>query len=235
MLSQYEIEHTLWMYPEHYSVGNDKQTTIRGHDVEPHNPTLVPLSLEELCDLERIHNYTEPYVYDINNRLMSILWKVGGEGNPIKSSQAPLVSDVCLEMHCLHIIHHTLNKSNTYRMDDKNDKLKYLDPDWQVTTTDLVHEMCEQYRIQGINIPRSILDKLPPFHMSLGTHSHQNYTMIDELVSEAIHRLCLPAIVAGGFAAWRLGHAIHHNHIDIFVYVPPWFAMEIWCLFSKWA
>ena len=30
MMSQYEIEHTLWMYPEHYFVGNDKQPTIRG-------------------------------------------------------------------------------------------------------------------------------------------------------------------------------------------------------------
>ena len=59
--------------------------------------------------------------------------------------------------------------------------------------------------------------------MSLGRHSHQNYAMIDDLVSEAIHRLHLPAIVAGGFAARRLGHTIHHNHIDIFVYVPPWF------------
>ena len=55
--------------------------------------------------------------------------------------------------------------------------------------------------------------------MLLGTHSHQNYAMIDDLVPEAIHRLCLPAIVAGGFAAQRLGHTIHHNHIDIVVHM----------------
>ena len=59
--------------------------------------------------------------------------------------------------------------------------------------------------------------------MSLGTHSHQNYAMIDDLVSEAIHKLRLPGIVAGGFAAWRVGHTIQHNNIDIFVYVPPWY------------
>ena len=41
---------------------------------------------------------------------MSILWKVSGEGNHIKSFQAPLVSDVCLEMHCLQVIHHTLEQ-----------------------------------------------------------------------------------------------------------------------------
>ena len=89
---------------------NDKQPTIRGHDLEPHNPTLVPLSLEELCDLERIYNYTDSYVYDINNRLMSILWKAGGEGNPIKSSQTRLVSDVHLEMHCLQVIHRIIEQ-----------------------------------------------------------------------------------------------------------------------------
>ena len=47
--------------------------------------------------------------------------------------------------------------------------------------------------------------------------------MIDDLVSEAIQRLRLPGIVAGGFAARRLGHTIQHNNIDIFAYVPPWF------------
>ena len=93
-------------------------------------------------------------------------------------------------------------------MDDKNDKFKDLDPDWEVTTCDLLNEMHEQYRIQGMNISRSNVDKLSSFHMSLGTHSHQNYAMIDDLVSEVIHRLHLPAIVAGSFAARRLGHTI---------------------------
>ena len=34
VLSHYEIEHTLWMYPEHYFVGSDRQPGIKGHDVE---------------------------------------------------------------------------------------------------------------------------------------------------------------------------------------------------------
>ena len=50
VLSHYEIECTLWMYPEHYFVGIDKQPGIRGH-VEGHDGHLVPLSLEELCNL----------------------------------------------------------------------------------------------------------------------------------------------------------------------------------------
>ena len=107
--------------------------------IELLDTNLVPLSLEELCDLEQMYNHTDQYVYDMNNRLKSILWKVGGEGNPIKSSQAPLLSDVFLEMHCIQVIHRTLNKSNTYRMDDKKDKVKYLDPDWEKTTTELVY------------------------------------------------------------------------------------------------
>ena len=35
-------------------------------------------------------------------------------------------------------------------MVDKKDKVKYLDPDWEKTTTELVHEMSEQYRIKEI-------------------------------------------------------------------------------------
>ncbi|WP_420546667.1 hypothetical protein [Curvivirga sp.] len=42
-------------------------------------------------------------------------------------------------------------------------------------------------------------------------------------MSEALHQLWLPAIVAGGFVAHRLGHITHRNDIDIFVYIPPWF------------
>ena len=52
VLSYYEIDHTLWMYPKYYFVGNHKQPGIRGHDVEGHDGHLVPLSLEELCNLE---------------------------------------------------------------------------------------------------------------------------------------------------------------------------------------
>ena len=76
-------------------------------------------------------------------------------------------------------------------------------------------------RDQGINIPKCIVDKLASFHMSLGTYSHKNYTMIDDFISEALHRLHLPAIVASGFAARRLRHTIHCNHVDIFAYVVP--------------
>lgn len=202
MLSQYNIEHTLWMYPDNYYVGNSKQPSIRGHDVQPHNPKLVLLSLEELCELEQKHNYTDHCVSETNNCLMSILWKVGEEGNPIKSSQTPLLLDVCLEMHCLQVIHHMLNKSNTYRIDDKEENIKFVDPDWEVTTPGLLHEMSEQYKIQGINIPESIIGKLSSFQMSLGRASHQNYAMIDNLISEATYRLCLPTVVAGGFPAW---------------------------------
>ena len=223
LVSHYEIEHTLWMYPEHYFVGNDKQPGIMGHNVDEHDEHLVPLSMEELCNLEQIYSPHDSYVCEINNRLKSVLWKVGGENNPIEGSQAPLLSDVGLHMLCLQCIQHVLYTSNMYRIDDKKDKSNYLDPDWELTICELVHEMCEQYRNEGINIPRCIVDKLASFHMSLGTYSHRNYAMIDDLISEALHRLCLPAIVAGGFAARRLGHTIRRNHVDIFTYVPPWF------------
>ena len=88
-----------------------------------------------------------------------------------------------------------------YRIDDHNEKVNYHDPDWELTICELVYEMSEQYRMQGINIPRSVVDKLASCYMSLGRHSHRNYSMIDDLVSEVIQRLHLPAIVAGGFAA----------------------------------
>ena len=87
-----------------------------------HDGHLVPLSLEELCDLEQVYNPDESYVSDINNHLMSILWKVGGEGNPIEGSQTPLLVDVGLEMICLQCIQHVLYKSNMYRIDDHKDK-----------------------------------------------------------------------------------------------------------------
>ena len=102
-------------------------------------------------------------------------------------------------------------------------KVNNIDPDWELTICELVHEMSQQYRMQGINVPRSVVDKLASCYMSLGRHSHRNYGMIDDLVSEVIQRLCLPAIVVGGFAAQRLGHTIWHNHIDIFAYVLLWF------------
>ena len=51
----------------------------------------------------------------------------------------------------------------------------------------------------------------------------KNYAIIDDWVSEVLHQLCLPTIVARGFAACRLGHITHHNDVDIFVYAPPWF------------
>ena len=36
----------------HYFVANDKQPGIMGHDVDEHDEHLVPLSMEELCNLE---------------------------------------------------------------------------------------------------------------------------------------------------------------------------------------
>ena len=220
VLSHYEIECTLWMYPEHYFVGNEKQPGIMGHDVDEHDEHLVPLSMEELCNLEQIYNPDDSYVCEINNHLKSVLWKVGGENNTIEGFQAPLLCDVGLHMLCLQCIQHVLYTSNMYRINDQKDKANYLDPDWELTICELVHEMCEQYREQRINIPRCIVDKLASFHMSLCTYSHKNYAMIDDLTSEALHRLCLPAIVVGGFAARRIGHTIHCNHMDIFTYVP---------------
>ena len=201
VLSHYEIEHTLWMCPENYFVGNYNQPGIRGHDDQVHDGHLVPLSLEELCDLEQVYNPDESYVSDINSHLMSILWKVGGEGNPIEGSQVPLLVDVGLEMICLQCIQHVLYKSNMYRTDDHKDKVNNIDPDWELTICELVHEMSQQYRMQGINVPRSVVDKLASCYMSVGRHSHRNYDMIDDLVSEVIQRLRLPAIVVGGFAA----------------------------------
>ena len=59
--------------------------------------------------------------------------------------------------------------------------------------------------------------------MSLGDAAHKNYVIPDDWVSEALHWLHLPAIIAGGFAACHLEHVTHCNDIDIFTYVPPWF------------
>ena len=64
-----------------------------------------------------------------------------GENNPIEGSQAPLLSDVGLHMLCLQCIQRVLYTSNMYRIDDKKDKSNYLDPDWELTICELVHEM----------------------------------------------------------------------------------------------
>ena len=94
---------------------------------------------------------------------MSMLWKVGGEGNLVKGSQAPLLCDVSLEIHCLQVLHHVLNTSNTYHMDYSSTKVNFVDPDWELTTADLIHEMAEEYRKAGINIP----------HLSLSSVKHK--------------------------------------------------------------
>ena len=124
-----------------------------------------------------------------------------GEGNPVKGSQAPLLCSVSLEIHCLQVLHHVLNTSNTYCMDYSSTKVNFVDPDWELTTVDLVHEMAEEYRKAGINIPQNIITKLSSYQMSLGNAGHKNYAIIDDWVSEVLHQLCLPTIVAGGFAA----------------------------------
>ena len=76
---------------------------------------------------------------------------------------------------------------------------------------------------RGMNIPESIIARLLSYQMSLGDAAHKNYVIIDDWVSEALHHLCSPTIVAGGFAACCLGHVTHCNDIDVFAYVPPWF------------
>ena len=106
-------------------------------------------------------------------------------------------------------------------MDDYPNKAKFVDPDWEITTAELVHEMAEDYMRRGMNIPESIIAKLLSYQMSLGDAAHKNYAIIDNWVSEALHQLCLPAIVAEGFAACHLGHVTHHNDIDVSTYVPP--------------
>ena len=129
-LSHYEIQCTLWMYPKkHYFVGNNKQPGFMGHGVDKHNEHLVPLSMEELCNLERIYNPDDSYVCEISNCLKSVLWKVSGEKNPIEGSQVLLLADVGLHMLCLQCIQHALYTSNIYRIDDHKDKANYLDPD----------------------------------------------------------------------------------------------------------
>ena len=120
-----------------------------------------------------MYNPDDSYVCEINNCLKSVLWKVSGEKNPIEGSQVPLLADVGLDMLCLQCIQHVLYKSNMYRIDDHNEKVNYLDPDWELTICELVHEMSEQYRMQGINIPRSVVDKLASCYMLLGRHSQK--------------------------------------------------------------
>ena len=102
--------------------------------------------------------------------------------------------------------------------------MNFVDPDWELTTVDLVHEMAEEYRKAGTNIPQNIITKLSSYQMSLGNAGHKNYAIIDDWVSEALHWLHLPVIVAGGFAA-HVNLDILHTVIivDIFFYVPPWF------------
>ena len=55
------------------------------------DPLCVPLTLEDLARLEERHLNEGGCVHALNNHLMSMLWKVGGEGNPISGSQAPLL------------------------------------------------------------------------------------------------------------------------------------------------
>ena len=51
-LTHYNIEHTLWRYPSNYFIGCNKQAAVIGHYMSPHNPSLVPLTLEDLYQLE---------------------------------------------------------------------------------------------------------------------------------------------------------------------------------------
>ena len=161
--------------------------SILGHHMQPCDPLCVPLTLEDLARLEERHLNGGGCVHALNNHLMSMLWKVGGEGNPISGSQAPLLCDVTLEMHCLQVMHHTLHKANTYQTDDRQEKVKFVYPDWEVVTGNLVHDMAEQYMLCGIRIPENIIAKLSSYEMSLGNAAHKNYAIIDDWVSEALH------------------------------------------------
>ena len=100
-----------------------------------------------------LHVYTQVHS---NQRLKSLLWKLRGEKNPIEGSQAPLLADAGLDMLLFAMCTvHTVYKLNMYRIDDHKEKVNYLDPDWELTVCELVHEMSEQYKMQGINIPKS--------------------------------------------------------------------------------
>ena len=113
VLTHYDIEHLLWKYPYNYFPGNDKQAAILGYNMQPCDPLCVQLTLEDLARLEERYLNGGGCVHASNNHLMSMLWKVGGEGNPISGSQAPLLCDATLEMHCLQVVHCTLHKANT--------------------------------------------------------------------------------------------------------------------------
>ena len=143
-----------------YFIGHDKQAGVMGHYMPPHNPGLVPLTLDDLYKLEQKHLNQDGCIYASNKHMLSMLWKVGGEGNALNGAQAPLLCDVTLEMQCLQVLHHVLNTSNRYRMDDNPNKAKFVDPDWEMTTAELVHEMAEDYMRRGMNIPESIIAKL---------------------------------------------------------------------------
>ena len=157
VLTHYDIEHTLWKYPHNYILNNCKQAALMGYHIQECDPSCFLLLLEDLCKVEKqSHGEGGACMNASQKQLMSMLWKVG-EGNPIKGSQPPLLCDVSLEMHCLQLVHKTLHKTNTYHMDDRNEKANFVDPDWEVITADLVHEMVHQYMLQGRNIPFSFM------------------------------------------------------------------------------
>ena len=111
ILTQYDIEHMLWRYPSMYFVGHDKQAGVMGHYMPPHNPSLVLLTLDDLYKLEQKHLNQDGCIYASNKHMLSMLWKVGGEGNALNGAQAQLLCDVTLEMQCLQVLHRALNTS----------------------------------------------------------------------------------------------------------------------------
>ena len=194
VLTHYDIEHTLLKYPHNYILSNGKQATIMGHCIQKYDPLCFPLSLEDLCKVEQqSHIEGATCMSTSKNCLMSMLWKVGGEGNPIKGSQPPLLCDVSLEMHCLQVVHQTLHKANTYQMDDRHEKTNFVDPDWEVITADLVCDMAQQYMLHSVKIPQSIIAKLSAYEMSLGDAAHKNFAIIDDWCQKpSITCSCLP-------------------------------------------
>ncbi len=66
-------------------------------------------------------------------------------------------------------------------MDDRHEKTNFVDPDWEVITADLVHDMAQQYMLHSMKIPQSIIAKLSSYERSLGDAAHKNFAIIDEL------------------------------------------------------
>ena len=57
-----------------YFIGHDKQAGVMGHYIPPHNPSLVPLTLDDLYKLEQKHLNHDGCIYALNKCMLSMLW-----------------------------------------------------------------------------------------------------------------------------------------------------------------